>query len=122
MQRRGAPAFGSPTGPLGSGGVEPVGGLESERISLVPYDLAAFIRRVEATNANLNCLCCGSSDVAYSDKRAVLFDLDEYDRTAADAELALAAGTICGVRMCPECGYVHLHSFALLEEGQADGL
>jgi hypothetical protein len=49
-------------------------------------------------------------------------DLDEYGRTDADAELALAAGMICGIRTCRECGYVHLHSLMALEEGQADGL
>ena len=88
----------------------------------MPYDPATFADRLEATEANLNCLCCGSDAVRYSQVRCVLFDLDSNDRMAADAELALAAGSICGVRVCPECGYVHLHSLPMLEEGNMDRL
>jgi hypothetical protein len=88
----------------------------------VPYDPNVFASRLEATNVNLNCVSCGGATVRYSRARTVFFDLDEYDRIASDEDSAVANGTICGIRLCSECGYVHLYSLALLEERKVDGL
>jgi hypothetical protein len=74
------------------------------------FDLRPFARTLRKANANLDCLCCGSSDVNYSDARYALIELGSDDRLAVEPDWGLASTLFCAVRICNACGYVHLHS------------
>ena len=80
------------------------------------YDLRPFARRLEQANANLNCLCCGSSTVNYSDARYALVELESDDRLAVQPDWGMASAMFCGARVCETCGYVHLHALLPIEE------
>jgi hypothetical protein len=79
------------------------------------YDVGPFASRLEKANANLACLCCGSTSVMYSDARYMLIELDSDDRLAVQPDWGLGSGAFCGARICHACGYVHLHSLLVID-------
>ena len=81
----------------------------------MPYDLRPFAARLAEAQANLDCLCCGSSDMNYSDARYALIEMDSDDRLAVEFDWGLATSMFCGARVCEACGYVHLHSLLVVD-------
>lgn len=74
------------------------------------WDPSDFHRRVADAGANDSCLACGNSDLSTSDARYCLIELDDNDRLASELTFGMASGIFCGARVCPSCGYVHLHA------------
>jgi hypothetical protein len=75
----------------------------------VNYDHGPIMERLIAAGATETCLCCGSSEVRYSDTRYALIDLDANDKLAVETDWGLASGLFCIARICNACGFVHLH-------------
>jgi hypothetical protein len=81
----------------------------------VTFDLRPLARRLEQKQATLDCLCCGSSDVSYSDTRYALIELDSDDQLAVEQDWGLTSNLFCAARVCNACGFVHLHALLPIE-------
>jgi predicted nucleic-acid-binding Zn-ribbon protein len=79
------------------------------------FDFGELDNRLSETNASLECLSCGSSDVHHADRKVGLVEVGLDGRVELYPQMGAARVIYCAARICNACGYVHLYSAAAID-------
>lgn len=82
------------------------------------FDYGELDNRLAETNARLECLSCGGTNVKHAHRKIGLVEVAENGRVEIHPTAGTALVVFCAPRICDDCGYVHLYSAAAIDRSR----